>query len=160
MPTLYGVQEGDSEKTPTLRQYVNAGRVLPVRNYVKTLFLPNKSGSYGLVTDSGFRVAVPETSGLFPTLRSLFDDIADHDLCLFITVTDPERCHWQLESCDRNITEWEVTNWGLRSTRLAIPVSETERTANKKGRRRNPSATTDSGTAGSSLNGRTASKAR
>lgn len=148
---VIGSQSGDSEKTPTLRQYLERVGKVPNRCYVKTVFLPKQSGSYGLVCDPGFRVSIPESSPLFPTFRALFEDISRTDLCLFVNVTDSDRVHWQLESCDLNATEWEETAWGLRAVKLAYPVSTTERkTASQKGRKERSRAT-GGGSAGSSL---------
>lgn len=152
MPSqVIGSQSGDSEKTPTLRQWLQTHDRVPNRCYVKTVFLPNKSGSFGLVTDTGFRVSVPESSPLFPTLRGIYDDIYGTGMCLFINVTDTERCHWQLESCDRHDTEWEETSWGLRAVqgRLAVPIAK--RPANKKGRTGSDRANGQDGSAGASL---------
>lgn len=148
---VIGSQTGDSDKTPTLRQWLQTHDKVPNRCYVKTIFLPNKSGSYGLVTDTGFRVSVPETSPLFPVFRGIYDDIVGTSMCLFINVTDTGRCHWQLESCDRHDTEWEETTWGLRSVqgRLAVPVAK--RAATTKGRDRNGRGGDGDATPGASL---------
>lgn len=149
--TVIGSQSGDSEKTPTLREYLKRVGKVPQRCYVKTVFLPKQSGSYGLVCDPGFRVSIPESSPLFPTFRALYEDIESTSLCLFVHVTDTERVHWQLESCDRNITEWETAAWGLRSTKVAQPVSASEKAATLKGRNRKREREDNGGSAGSSL---------
>lgn len=160
MSTVIGSQQGDSEKTPTLRQYLQRVGKVPARCYVKTIFLPSKTGSYGLVCDPGFRISIPESSPLFVTFRTMFEDIHEQSLCLFVHVSDPDRCYWQLEACDLNVTEWDVTDWGLRSTELAKPVSKRERAASQKGRSRTVRSTEPSGTAGSSLNGSVHTEAR
>lgn len=150
---LIGSQEGDSERTPTLRQYLQKHGKVAQRCYVRTIFLPSKTGSFGLVCDPGFRISIPESSPLFPIFRSLFDDIERTSLCLFVHVTDTERCHWQLESCDQNITEWESMTYGLRSIpgRLAVPVSARERAASRKGRTERNVDKNGHGSAGASL---------
>lgn len=80
------------------------------------LFVPGeKSNSYGILTDSGFRVNVPEDSHLHSWLTVNMEAIETESLCLYVTVTNTEKAFWEFGEVDSHTTEWQSFSYGLRA---------------------------------------------
>lgn len=139
-----GSQQGDSQKTLTLRQYYEThGKVARI-SYVTRIFKPNKTNSYALITDANFRVNVYETSALYAEIVAGIDGWMDDDLALFVQVDDAERGHWTLGVNDDLRSVWESNQfgWNVREGELALKRKKVT-ASGKKGRTSNERTTNE-----------------
>lgn len=139
-----GSQQGDSQKTLTLRQYYETHGNVARISYVTRIFKPNKTNSYALITDANFRVNVYETSALFQEIFVGVDGWMDEDCALFVQVDDAERGHWTLGINDDLRSVWEPNNfgWNVREGELALKRKKVP-ASGKKGRTSNGSASAE-----------------
>jgi len=110
-----GEVNSSDDKTPTLRQLLKSkeGKV-PLSSPVKIIFAPNKFANFTLVTDAGYRVSIPETSGLYSVLQNGIEGFHRNGTSLAVTIVDKEKATWQLTESTNDLAEWEVTDWGWR----------------------------------------------
>lgn len=131
----FGSQQGDSQKTLTLRQFHVQHGSTPRISYVNRIFKPNKTNSFALITDANFRVNVYETSPLYAVLLAEAEQWVNEDVALFVQVDDGAKGHWTLGANDELKSVWEdnAYGWNVREGELALKRRKTV-ASGKKGR--------------------------
>lgn len=126
--TVLGEGYSESRRTPTLKQLLerNPEITLPEVSLVEVVFKPNKFPSFGFVTETGFRVSIPEESPLFATVVREIESWLDSGACLGIKVLDRKAANWQLVSLDSEEALWKETPFGW-TLELVTPRKYTTR---------------------------------
>jgi len=124
-----GSQSNDGSRTPTLREYVKSGRKLPVSCGVKIIFLPNKTDSYGLVSDIGFRVSVNSGTELFDTIESELEGWISGDSYLCILPDTDKPGSFELSIDTNESAEWKSEPWGYKL--MGVTATKRNRTRKK-----------------------------
>ena len=115
--TVLGQQDGDSPKTPTLRQYLKkTGGVVSQSTVVSLIFKPSKWGGWTLNCDNKFRVEVLEDNPMYKYLNENIDLLCEDGTSLAVLVTDTQKVQWQLAGQDDYTANWEQFNWGYKVT--------------------------------------------
>ena len=132
--TVIGQQEGDSPKTPTLRQYLKkTGGVCSQSTVVSLIFKPGKFGGWSLNCDNKFRVEVLEDNPLYKYLNDHEEDLFVQGTSLVVLVTDTEKVQWQLAVQEEYEADWEAYKWGykIRNHKKIKPSPTADKTARK-----------------------------
>lgn len=110
----YGSQQGDTVKTPTLRAFLATKAAYPALSGVTVIFKPDKSPSYSLVTETGFRVNVYPNNPIHQFLADNLERIEDECLSLAVRVDNPGKCEWSLTEIPGTGCDWQSYAWGLK----------------------------------------------
>lgn len=110
----YGSQQGDTVKTPTLRQFLANKGTYPAISPVTVVFKPDKSPSYSLVTEAGYRVNVYPNNPIHKFLSDEFERIENEGLSLGVRVDDAGKCQWSLTEVPGTQFEWQSYSWGIK----------------------------------------------
>lgn len=130
MPNVpIGKQSHDGSRTPTLREFLKAGRAVPRNCGVKTIFKPNKTPAYGLISEIGFRVSVNENSELYDAIDSLLEEWISGDSYIVICPDTAKPGQFTLELDTNETCEWEEFSWGWT---LRLKERATTKTRSKK----------------------------
>ncbi len=123
-----GSQSNDGSRTPTLREYLKTGRALPQQCTVSTIFLPNKTTSYGLVSEGRFRVSINEGNDLFEAFKDNLEQWIDDNsfLCIIPDTSKPGAFEVVINADES--TEWKSYEWGY----VRVTESTKRRTRSKQ----------------------------
>lgn len=107
-----GSQGDDGSRTPTLREYLKSGRTLPQQCTVSTVFKPNRTSAYGLVSEGRFRVSINEGSDLFEAFEDNLETwmVDGAFLCIAPDTSKPGAFSVSINLDEQ--TEWKEYDWG------------------------------------------------
>lgn len=110
-----GSQKTDSDKTPTLRQYIaKCEGKCPDKSFVKIIFLPGKIPNYSLVTDHNFRVSILSGNDLFRAITENIEEWGESGASLVVLPDKDRPGAFELAVDSDSTSDWERTSWGFK----------------------------------------------
>lgn len=117
MPNVpIGKQSHDGSRTPTLREFLKSGRTCPRNCGVTIIFKPNKTQSFGIVTESGFRVSVNSGSELYDAIDDEISGWIEGGAYLVVCPDTSKPGQFSLEVDTNESAVWKEYDWGYKLT--------------------------------------------
>jgi hypothetical protein len=115
MPTPIVVNDDGKERTPTLRKWLTLNKLPnPKRLFTaRLIFVSAEYKSVTLLTES-FKVSLYQSSPLYPQVMGFIRECMAEEVPVCVQVEDAGKGTWSLHTQEKEIYDWEETEFGFR----------------------------------------------